>query len=75
MMVPPSVFELIIACLPDMCQSEDCLVSKTISMSGPQTASDLLPQQIIFISVPVGDLISSLFLSFFFCFISLIWLI
>lgn len=30
-------------------------------MSGPQVASDLLPQQIILISVPVGDLISSHF--------------
>lgn len=34
-------------------------------MSGPQVASDLLPQQIILISVPVGDLISSLSLFFF----------
>lgn len=32
-------------------------------MSGPQIASHLLPQQIIFILVPVGDLISIFFLN------------
>lgn len=42
-------------------------------MSGPQIASDLLPQQIILISVPVGDLISSL--SFPVCLSVLMWLI
>lgn len=31
MMVPSQIFEFVIAYLPDMCQLEDCLVSKTIS--------------------------------------------
>lgn len=40
-------------------------------MLDPQIASDLLPQQIILISVPVGDLISSQFVCLFVCFLNL----
>lgn len=32
MKIPSQIFEFVIAYLPDMCQLEDCLVSKTISL-------------------------------------------
>lgn len=35
-----------------------------MTLSGPQIASDMVPQQIVLILVPVGDLISSQFVSY-----------